>query len=67
MFRRHIFQRFVRDQSGATAIEYALLAALVAIGAIGGMGTLGNSVSESFVSTGTRVSKEVKAFADAKG
>ena len=34
---RHIASRFARDDRGATAIEYGLIAALIAIGALGGM------------------------------
>jgi len=38
---------FVRDESGATAIEYGLIAALVSVAAIGAMGnSLGNIFNE---------------------
>lgn len=43
-----MFKQFVRDETGATAIEYGLIAALIAIGAIASMGTLGNEVAASF-------------------
>ena len=36
-----LFARFVKDESGATAIEYGLIAALIAVAAIGGMSSLG--------------------------
>lgn len=36
------------DESGATAIEYGLLAALVAVGAIFGMNALGNELLAMF-------------------
>jgi pilus assembly protein Flp/PilA len=39
---------FVRDESGATAIEYGLIAALVSVAAIGAMGALGNSLGNIF-------------------
>ncbi|HMB76625.1 MAG TPA: Flp family type IVb pilin [Kiloniellaceae bacterium] len=39
---------FVRDESGATAIEYGLIAALVSVAAIGAMGSLGNSLNNMF-------------------
>jgi pilus assembly protein Flp/PilA len=43
----------VRDESGATAIEYGLIAALVAIAAMGGMRLLGTSLNSIFTSVGT--------------
>mgnify|MGYP000844680190 CR=1 FL=1 len=39
---------FVRDQSGATAIEYGLIAALIAVAAIGGMSSLGTQLASIF-------------------
>ena len=39
---------FIEDQSGATAIEYGLIAALVSVAAIGAMGALGNSLGGIF-------------------
>ncbi|HEX8166459.1 MAG TPA: Flp family type IVb pilin [Beijerinckiaceae bacterium] len=43
-----LLQRFVQDQSGATAIEYALIAALIAVAAIGAMGALGTKLGTNF-------------------
>jgi pilus assembly protein Flp/PilA len=42
-----LFQRFLRDQSGATAIEYGLIAALIAVAAIGAMGAVGGGVKNT--------------------
>ena len=39
---------FIEDQSGATAIEYGLIAALVSVAAIGAMTSLGNSLGSIF-------------------
>lgn len=39
------FMRFVRDEEGATAIEYAMIAALMAITAIAAVRALGNNMS----------------------
>ena len=39
---------FVRDESGATAIEYGLIAALVSVAAIAALGALGTSLSNIF-------------------
>jgi pilus assembly protein Flp/PilA len=40
--------RFVSDESGATAIEYGLIAALIAVGIIVAATTLGTSLSSLF-------------------
>ena len=40
--------RLVRDERGATAIEYGLIAALVAVGALGGMSALGGGLGGSW-------------------
>ncbi len=37
-----------RDDSGATAIEYGLMAALISVAAITAMGALGNSLANTF-------------------
>lgn len=42
------FSRFVADESGATAIEYGLIAALIAVGIIAAATTLGGSLSDLF-------------------
>jgi len=42
------FIRFLRDDSGATAIEYGLIAALVAVALIGVLGTLGTNLNAKF-------------------
>ena len=42
--------RFVREEEGATALEYGLLAALIAAAIIGAVTTLGSTVSNTFQS-----------------
>ncbi len=39
---------FLKDDSGATAIEYGLIAALVAVAAIGALGAMGDSLVTIF-------------------
>ncbi len=39
---------FYRDESGATAIEYGLIAALISVAAIAAMGALGDSLQSLF-------------------
>lgn len=44
----NVFARFVKDESGATAIEYGLIAALIAVVAIGAMTTIGTNLTAKF-------------------
>ncbi len=50
------FARFRKDESGATAIEYALIAGLIAVVIIGGASVLGKDISQKF----TDIAKTVK-------
>lgn len=43
-----LFNRFVKDESGATAIEYGLIAALVAVGIIVALQTLRGALQGTF-------------------
>ena len=43
-----LFARFVKDESGATAIEYGLIAALIALAIMVGAGSLGNEINAKF-------------------
>ncbi|WP_457797128.1 Flp family type IVb pilin [Methylocystis sp. S23] len=43
-----IFARFVKDESGATAIEYGLIAALIGVAIIAGVKALGTNLSSTF-------------------
>lgn len=43
------------DRKGATAIEYALIAALIAVAAVTAMGTLGNQLSATFGTVTTKM------------
>jgi len=42
------FRRFVKDDSGATAIEYGLIAALVSVAIIAMLSILGNNLNATF-------------------
>jgi pilus assembly protein Flp/PilA len=42
------FTKLLRDEQGATAIEYGLIAALIAVAAITAMQSLGNELSTTF-------------------
>ena len=52
---KQLGRRFARDDRGATAIEYGLIAALVAVGALGGMSALGGGLSGSWGNTAQKV------------
>lgn len=41
-------KRLYQDESGATAIEYGLIAALVSVASIGALGALGGSLETMF-------------------
>lgn len=43
-----MFARFMKDESGATAIEYGLIAALIAVAIIGGVSALGTNAGTTF-------------------
>lgn len=43
-----IFARFIKDESGATAIEYGLIASLIALAIIAGATSVGNQISTTF-------------------
>jgi pilus assembly protein Flp/PilA len=51
------FARFIKDESGATAIEYGLIAALIAIVIIGGVSALGTNLNSKFVKLSTDMNK----------
>lgn len=43
-----LIARFVKNESGATAIEYGLIAALIALAIMVGAGQLGDSLDNKF-------------------
>ena len=47
------FLKFFSDKSGATAIEYGLIAALIAVVIIGAVTAVGTSLSTTFTSVST--------------
>ncbi len=50
-----IFRRLLRDETGATAIEYGLIAALISVALIAGASTLGNSLDSTFNGIGGKI------------
>ena len=51
------FLKLIKNDEGATAIEYGLIAALIAVAAIAAMGNIGSQLSTTF----NNVSNELKA------
>jgi pilus assembly protein Flp/PilA len=50
---KNLVSRFVSDESGATAIEYGLIAAGIAVVIIGVVTTIGTNLKTTFGSVGT--------------
>ena len=46
----HVFKALLRDESGATAIEYGLIAALISIAGVIALGTVGTNLTALFTS-----------------
>jgi pilus assembly protein Flp/PilA len=57
----NLLKRFVRNESGATAIEYGLIAALIALAITAGATTLGTNLGAKF----TEISGKLGAAAPA--
>jgi pilus assembly protein Flp/PilA len=45
---RAFFTKLLQDESGVTAIEYGLIAALIAVAAVTLMGTVGTNLTTTF-------------------
>ena len=48
-------KRFAEDQTGATAIEYGLIVALIAVVIIGAVTTVGTNLSTQFGTVGSSI------------
>ncbi|WP_439495473.1 Flp family type IVb pilin [Bosea sp. (in: a-proteobacteria)] len=54
---KNLFARFAKDESGATAIEYGLIAALIAVVAIGAMTSVGEGLTAKFTTIAGELNK----------
>jgi pilus assembly protein Flp/PilA len=45
---KSLFNRFVKNESGATAIEYALIAAIIGVGIVVALGGLKDQLNTTF-------------------
>lgn len=52
---KHMVQKFLADESGATAIEYGLIAAGIALAIITVVNSLGTTLSEKFGSVNSKI------------
>jgi pilus assembly protein Flp/PilA len=52
---KNLFVRFVKDNSGATAIEYGLIAAGISVAIIAVVNGLGTKLNTSFTSVSTQL------------
>jgi pilus assembly protein Flp/PilA len=48
LLNKTLFSKFIKDESGATAIEYGLIAGIIAVSLVSGLGLLGNTINEQF-------------------
>ena len=49
------FLKLIRNEKGATAIEYGLIAALIAVAAIGAMQGIGTKLSSTFTNVSNKL------------
>lgn len=49
------FYKFIKDRSGATAIEYGLIAALIATALISGMTAIGEAINNNMDSAAQHI------------
>jgi pilus assembly protein Flp/PilA len=54
---KSLFNRFVKDESGATAIEYGLIAALIAVAVIVALQTVGGELTNTFTKVGAKLTE----------
>lgn len=50
-----ILKNLLRSETGATAIEYGLIAALIAVAAVAAMTTVGGNLSSTFNNVATQL------------
>ena len=50
-----VFQRFIADEDGASAIEYGLIAALISVVIVGAVSAVGTNLNASFEDTSNKL------------
>ncbi|CUS55751.1 MULTISPECIES: Flp family type IVb pilin [unclassified Hyphomonas] len=51
-----MIRRFLRDDTGATAVEYGLLVGLIAVAIMGGLVAVATSINQTFTTVETEMS-----------
>lgn len=57
----NVIRKLIKDESGATAIEYGLIAALVSVAAIGALTAMGDSLNTMFTAVSVALNSAVVA------
>jgi pilus assembly protein Flp/PilA len=52
---KSLLQRFLKDETGATAIEYGLIAAVLSLAIVGGVGQAANAIQWLFSDNNSRL------------
>jgi len=55
---QNLVTRFIKDESGATAIEYGLIAALISVALIAGARAIGTGLDDKFTAVSEAISGE---------
>ena len=55
LVQEHTMLQFIREEEGATAIEYGLIASLIAVFIITAVGLVGTSLETTFTSISTHL------------
>ncbi|RDE10013.1 Flp family type IVb pilin [Pelagibacterium lacus] len=63
----NLFKKFAADESGATAIEYGLIAALMAVVVIAAINILGPEIEKSFGSIGEQLTNPKEQYTGGTG
>jgi pilus assembly protein Flp/PilA len=58
-----ISKRLIKDESGATALEYGLIAGLISLAVVAGATTAGAAVNAIFTTIGTKLNTAATAIA----
>ena len=57
----NFIKNLIRDEQGATAIEYGLIAALIAVAAITAMTSLGSTLEATFTEVDSEMTADLEA------
>lgn len=53
----NIISRFLRDESGPVAVEYAILLSLISVASVGAIGAVGTRVTSAFTNIADELEK----------